>query len=69
MAEHDLPADQQVPLEEQLAEMVALRDEGKIAGVGISTATRAQVEQPIAQADIVCVQNAFSLVDRVTRTC
>ncbi len=64
MAEHDLPADQQVPLEEQLAEMVALRDEGKIAGVGISTATRAQVEQAIAQADIVCVQNAFSLVDQ-----
>ena len=44
--------------------MVALRDEGKIAGVGISTATRAQVEQAIAQADIVCVQNAFSLVDQ-----
>jgi aryl-alcohol dehydrogenase-like predicted oxidoreductase len=44
--------------------MVALRDEGKIAGVGISTASRAQVEQAIAQADIVCVQNAFSLVDQ-----
>jgi pyridoxine 4-dehydrogenase len=44
--------------------MVALRDEGKIAGVGISTASRAQVEQAIAQAQIVCVQNAFSLVDQ-----
>lgn len=55
---------QQVALEDQLAEMVALRDEGKIAGVGISTATRAEVEQAIAQADVVCVQNAFSLVDR-----
>lgn len=55
---------QQVTLEDQLAEMVALRDEGKIAGVGISTATRAQVEQAIAQADIVSVQNAFSLVDQ-----
>ena len=58
------PADQRVPLADQLAEMVALRDEGKIAGVGISTATRAQVEQAIAQADIVCVQNAFSLLDQ-----
>ena len=61
--EHE-PADERVPLEEQLAEMVALREEGKIAGVGISTATRAQVEQAIAQAGIVCVQNAFSLLDQ-----
>ncbi len=64
MDEHEHPADQRVPLEDQLAEMVALREEGKIAGVGISTASRAQVEQAIAQADIVCVQNAFSLVDQ-----
>ncbi len=58
------PGEDPVPLEDQLAEMVALRDEGKIAGVGISTANRVQVEQAIAQADIVCVQNAFSLLDR-----
>lgn len=64
MGEHDPPADRRVPLEDQLAEMVALRAEGKIAGVGISTATRAQVTQAIKQADIVCVQNAFSLVDQ-----
>ena len=57
-------ADQRVRLEDQLAEMVALRDEGKIAGVGISTATRDQVEQAINLADIVCVQNAFSLIDQ-----
>jgi len=64
MTEHEPPADQRVPLEDQLAEMVALRNEGKIAGIGISTATRAQVEQAITQADIVCVQNAFSLLDQ-----
>ncbi|MDQ6688731.1 MAG: oxidoreductase [Actinomycetota bacterium] len=64
LMEHQPPADQVVPLEDQLAELVALREEGKIAGVGISTAPRAQVEQAIAQADIVCVQNAFSLVDQ-----
>jgi aryl-alcohol dehydrogenase-like predicted oxidoreductase len=62
--ELELPPDQRVPLDDQLAEMVALREEGKIAGVGISTATRAQVEQAITQADIVCVQNAFSLLDQ-----
>jgi len=64
VAEHDLSVEDRVPLEDQLAEMVALRDEGKIAGIGISTASRPQVEQAIAQADIVCVQNAFSLVDQ-----
>ena len=57
-------ADQRVPLEDQLSEMVALRDEGKIAGIGISTADRAQVQLAIEQAGIVCVQNAFSLVDQ-----
>ncbi|MBO0856242.1 MAG: oxidoreductase [Nocardia sp.] len=62
--EHELPPDQQIPLADQLGEMVALREEGKIAGVGISTASRAQVEQAVSQADIVCVQNAFSLLDR-----
>lgn len=61
---HPLPPDQQVPLAEQLGEMVALREEGKIAGVGISTASLAQVEQAIAEADVVCVQNAYSLLDR-----
>jgi pyridoxine 4-dehydrogenase len=64
MGEHEPPADQRVPLEDQLAELVALREEGKIAGVGISTATRAQIDQAITLADIVCVQNAFSLVDQ-----
>ena len=52
------------PLEDMLAEMVALRDEGKIAGVGISTASLDEVETAIRLADIVCVQNAFSLVDQ-----
>ena len=64
MTEHEVPADQQVALEDQLGEMVALREEGKIAGVGISTATRAQVELAISLAGIVCVQNAFSLLDQ-----
>lgn len=64
MAEHEPPPDQRVPLVDQLAEMVVLRDEGKIAGVGISTADRAQVEQAIEAAAVVCVQNPFSLLDQ-----
>jgi len=57
--DHTQPA-----LEDQLAEMVAMRDEGLIAGVGISTANAEQVETAIRLADIVCVQNAFSLLDQ-----
>lgn len=64
LMDHPAAGDQLVPLEDQLAEMVALRDEGKIAGVGISTASVAQVQQAVDLAGIVCVQNAFSLVDQ-----
>ena len=63
---HDHPdgGDEAPALEDQLAEMVALREEGKIAGVGISTASLDQVRTAIDLADVVCVQNAFSLADR-----
>ena len=53
-----------VPLEDQLAEMVALRDEGKIAGIGVSTVSADDVELAHRVAGVVCVQNAFSLVDQ-----
>jgi aryl-alcohol dehydrogenase-like predicted oxidoreductase len=53
-----------VPLEDQLGEMVSLRDEGKIAGVGISSASPSEVEMAIRLARIVCVQNPFSLIDQ-----
>ncbi len=56
--------DQHVDLGDQLAAMVAMRDEGLIAGIGISTATRAQVEQAITDAGIVTVQNPYSLLAR-----
>jgi len=63
--DHELPDGvEPVPFEDQLAEMVALRDEGKIAGVGVSTVTLEQVEQAIEVAGIVCVQNAYSVLDR-----
>jgi pyridoxine 4-dehydrogenase len=53
-----------VPFEDQLAEMVGLRDEGKIAGIGVSNVTLDEVDLAIRLAGIVCVQNAFSLVDQ-----
>jgi aryl-alcohol dehydrogenase-like predicted oxidoreductase len=60
----DLPPDQQVAYEDQLGEMAALRAEGKIDGIGVSTASLAEVEQAIDAVGIVCVQNAFSLLDQ-----
>ncbi len=63
--EHDeLPPDQRVSYEDQLAVMAALRDEGKIAGIGVSTASLAEVDQAIEAVGVVCVQNAFSLLDQ-----
>ena len=44
MSDDELPdGTQRIPLEDQLAEMVVPRDEGKITGVGISNATLDQV--------------------------
>jgi pyridoxine 4-dehydrogenase len=51
-------------LEDQLAEMVAMRDEGMIAGVGISNVGLDQLEIAIRLAGVVCVQNPFSLLDQ-----
>ena len=51
-----------VSLDDQLAEMVALRDEGKIGGIGISNASLAEVEIAIGSAQITCVQNPYSLL-------
>jgi pyridoxine 4-dehydrogenase len=59
-----LMPDHPVDLDDQLAEMVALRDEGKIAGIGLSNAALADVEKAIATAGLVCVQNAFNLLDQ-----
>ena len=55
--------DQIVGLDDQLAEMIAMRDEGKIGAIGIS-AVGADVLKRALPADIVCVQNAYSLLDR-----
>ena len=55
--------DQVVDLDDQLAEMIALRDEGKIGAIGISNVPL-DVLQRALPAGIVCVQNAYSLLDR-----
>jgi pyridoxine 4-dehydrogenase len=55
--------DQLVDLDDQLAEMIALRDEGKIGALGISSVPKEVVERAMP-AGIVCVQNAYSLLNR-----
>jgi pyridoxine 4-dehydrogenase len=55
--------DQIVDLDSQLAELIALRDEGKIAGIGLSNVSADQLHRSLP-AGIVCVQNFYNLLDR-----
>jgi aryl-alcohol dehydrogenase-like predicted oxidoreductase len=55
--------DQVVDLDDQLAVMTALRDEGKIGAIGLSSVTLDTLRRALP-AGIACVQNAYSLVTR-----
>ncbi|BCJ56092.1 oxidoreductase [Actinoplanes sp. NBRC 14428] len=55
--------DQAVDLDDQLATMTALRDEGKIGAIGLSSVTIDGLRRALP-AGIVCVQNAYSVVSR-----
>jgi pyridoxine 4-dehydrogenase len=55
--------DQLVDLDDQLAELVALRQAGKIDGVGLSNVSAEQLGRA-APAGIACVQNLYSVIDR-----
>lgn len=55
--------DQVVDLDDQLAVMTALRDEGKVGAIGLSGVTAAGLRRALP-AGIACVQNAYSLVSR-----
>jgi pyridoxine 4-dehydrogenase len=55
--------DQVVDLDSQLAELVALRDEGKIGGIGLSQVSLAQLRRALP-AGIVCVQNLYNVLTR-----
>jgi aryl-alcohol dehydrogenase-like predicted oxidoreductase len=50
--------------DDQLAAMVAARDEGLIAGVGLSNVSLEQLRHAAQGTDIACVQNLFHLADR-----
>lgn len=56
--------DPQVPLEESLGEIARLREEGKIAHVGLSNVTVEQIEIALRHFPIGSVQNRYHLRDR-----
>jgi aryl-alcohol dehydrogenase-like predicted oxidoreductase len=56
--------DPKVPLEDQVGELKNLRDEGKIAAIGLSQVTVGQIEQARQIAEIATVQNRYNLTDR-----
>ena len=55
--------DQKVDIDSQLAELVALRDEGKIDGIGLSGVGLDELRRALP-AGVVCVQNLYNLLDR-----
>ncbi|GHE09575.1 aldo/keto reductase [Streptomyces alanosinicus] len=55
--------DQVVDLDDQLDVMTALRDEGKIGAIGLSSVSLDVLRRALP-ADIACVQNAYSLLAR-----
>ena len=56
--------DQDVPLEDQVGELKALQDEGKIAHIGLSEVSVEQLEAARAIAEIATVQNLYNLSNR-----
>jgi aryl-alcohol dehydrogenase-like predicted oxidoreductase len=51
----------------QLTAMIEARDDGLIAGVGLSNITLEHLQIAVDRTDLVCVQNAFNLVDRTSQ--
>src|ERR1700757_468177 len=51
----------------QLTAMITAREDGLIAGVGLSNITLEHLRIALERTDIVCVQNAFNLVDRTSQ--
>jgi pyridoxine 4-dehydrogenase len=58
--------DQIVDIDDQMAEMIAMRNEGKIGSIGLSGVSLEGLTR-VLSADIACVQNAYSLVSRETK--
>jgi pyridoxine 4-dehydrogenase len=57
-------AESDVPFDEQVAAMVAMRDEGLIGAIGLSNVTLDQYQAARKVTEIACVQNGYNLADR-----
>ena len=51
---------------DQLGALVTARDDGLIAGIGISNVSHRHLLRALEVTDIVCVQNAYNLADRAS---
>lgn len=58
--------DPQVPIEDSLGELAALRDEGKIQHLGVSNVSVEQLARARAVTRIATVQNRYNLTDRAS---
>ncbi len=58
--------DPQVPLADQIGALARLRDEGKVARIGLSEVSVAQLDEARAIAPIASVQNRYNLTDRAS---
>ncbi|HTX62319.1 MAG TPA: aldo/keto reductase [Acidimicrobiales bacterium] len=58
--------DPQVPLEDQVGELAAMRTEGKIRHVGLSEVRVEEIEAAQRIVPVVSVQNRYNLVDRAS---
>jgi aryl-alcohol dehydrogenase-like predicted oxidoreductase len=54
----------EVGFDEQIDAMIAIREEGLIAGIGLSNVTLDQLLHAVRRTEIVCVQNPLHLLDR-----
>jgi pyridoxine 4-dehydrogenase len=51
----------------QLTAMIKAKDDGLIAGIGLSNISLEHLQIALDRTEIVCVQNAFNLVDRTSQ--
>jgi pyridoxine 4-dehydrogenase len=57
------PVDREL-FETQLSAMIKARDEGLIGGIGLSSISLEHLQIALDRTEIVCVQNAYNLLDR-----
>ncbi len=60
------PVDREL-FDRQLTAMIKARDEGLIAGIGLSSIGLEHLKIALDRTEIVCVQNAYNLVDRTSQ--